>query len=760
MNPAFWKVCSILCLLGAIALGGWGLQPRASCAYHTGEALTRSFNVNDTSALAQRVIRVQEQIGSVPDGQLGRFTAGWSGCGDDYPLGDAFPHLVGFIGLFLAGVFCRNQSYHVPAPERTPEPVERKPRSRPALDVEKAEKAKPVEITLDEGFDLELDSGFEEADAERYRDDDEASLMAFVEDHRQVELERQQFEDEEDEPTTDIQGFYCPAHYVDKPAIYVDRESEAATDVITPGVDPLNNPSRPFKTLQAALEMAAKRVVKDLAGVQIRLAPGVYQTSVEIPDRVAIVNHRLPSEGKPTQRLQWLTEQEVNSPDRVTILPGPDDAFAVRFSTGQNQGIYGCHIVGRESVAQVGILAQKSVRLTIFNCVVEGFSRGGIRLEESGAEVPGQGVHVVGCRLLGNTASRGGGLYARSASLTVRDCMIQENRARCGGGIWADEMRTPLQIRRTRFSNNTATHKDIPERHPRHLELDALQRAGGCGGALWVRQSKLKVVASEFVKNKASLAGGGVALFGTLASFSSDDEHAVRCSRNQARIGGGVFVSGWQRARSIFKATDASFDTNRSVYAGGALCVQGLGVAQLSACDLRSNKASHKHATGGAVALVNGAELLTKETEFRENSAGDSGGAIAAINATVRLGEKSVLRDNRSGSYGGGLFVITEPSTQVEALVSYHKFKLPFVLQIRDTTVSKNRAEDLGAGLRAGNFEPRSTFPLGLKIHRSSRIAHNRTRHPDEAGDDLWVSWANEVRATGKNRPGEKLLLK
>jgi len=268
------------------------------------------------------------------------------------------------------------------------------------------------------------------------------------------------------------------------------------------------------------------------------------------------------------------------------------------------------------------------------------------------------------------------------------------------------------------------------------------------------------VIASEFVGNKASFAGGAMALFDARAVLQSDDEHPVRFKKNQARMGGAIALSGWHTAASTLKIEGGEFERNKAVHAGGALVAVGLAVVQLQDTKLEEHEVTDRRSTGGAISANNGAEIIMKDTELRQNSAGLNGGAVAAINATLRIGDGCVLRDNRASSYGGGVFIITEPNREVENLVSQHGFKLPFVFQTRDCTISKNRSEDLGAGVRAGNFEPRSTFPLGLKIDRSTRLAHNRTKHPDEAGDDIWVSWADEVRANGRDRPGEKMLLK
>jgi len=93
-------------------------------------------------------------------------------------------------------------------------------------------------------------------------------------------------------------------------------------------------------------------------------------------------------------------------------------------------------------------------------------------------------------------------------------------------------------------------------------------------------------------------------------------------------------------------------------------------------------------------------------------------------------------------------------------LINQGKIKIPFVLVMKDCVVSSNSSDDLGAGLRAGNAASAATLPLGIRSEGAARVRNNRTKHPNAAGDDVWIVWIDDVVASSENRPAPKLLLK
>ncbi len=756
MSSNGWRtVANILFLLSfaSIAGVGWAWW---SCTDTLAEVMDSTPDIDDRRPMAERIRYSQQSFKgsgqSVPDEITARAPMATQACSAAFPVSESLPFLTMFMVFLLSGILARGSSRHKTEQELDEVGNARHAaRTASAIAIREPVTLKPVtSISLDVGIDLNT-GALPSADDE----DDEDSLMSFVVDRARA---RDEAEGEDELIGSDIGGFFCPPGYEDRKSVYVDPSSEAARDNYTDDT-PFNAPQNPFRTLDGAMKFAAMRIVRDTPGMQVRLAPGVYQSSVAIPDRVVLVNHRMPIEGSLTQRLKWITELELNDPARVTILPPANAEFAIRFGAGVNQGIFGCHLVGRDGVSQAGIVGLAAHKLAIFNCHIEGFRKGGIRLEQCGTEVPGNGTRVMACGILQNSASQGGGISAEKSVVRITTCIISRNRAHNGGGLWLSQMKAPVVINDTRFSHNIAKG-EVPESVLGDIELKAWPGLQGTGGGLMMIGGAIKIVGSEFVDNAATLAGGGVAILGGKAILEGTEEHAMRFHRNKARAGGGFMAAGWPGAEATLKLTTADLQHNEALVIGGAVAVLGLATVQIAAAKASYNQATERSSIGGAFGAMNGAEILTKEVEFRTNSCVGSGGALGAVNASLRLGEGTDMRDNSAQHAGGGIYIITESHPEVANLINQGTIKIPFVLAMKDCVVSSNSADDLGGGLRAGNAASEATFPLGIRTEGSSRVRNNRTKHPNAAGDDVWVVWKDNVVASTENRPAPKLLLK
>ncbi len=766
-----WRQIGGASLIIAVLLAIGSQAQWANCIYETSDRMAMEFvSEADTDPLMTRIRLIQSDLeleeAAVPAGLPDRAQIAAPYCRKDFTHTGSSPFYAGAILLFVFGLFCRNQariSHDQQFKQRTArrqqsdtnnlfdEPV------RPQVMEPELDESLPDGIEVSEDFDLGLGSPPEDMIDE----DDGDSLMDFVEHRRAIEENKDDKEDEDSGGGVErFGGFFCPAGWEDKPVLYVDIKSGSARDQASEETERLNNEARPFKSLDAALAYAAKRVVKDTPAIQIRVAPGVYQHSCTVPDRCIVVNHRLPGRATNQQRLRWLMEQGLDDPDRVTILPPTDAPVAVRFTSGQMQGIYGCHLVGREGVPQTGIHATGSVRMNIFNCVLEGFGKSGVRLENAGAELPGHGVNIQACQFLENIAGHGGGLNAKTSVVVVKDCMFQKNRAHSGGAIWAEDLKKPILVRGTRFSHNAAQGPEPGELKPSQVKFRAWLEKEGLGGAVAIMNSKAKFVATEFIDNKSNIGGGAFAVLSAQVLLEGDDEHDVRFHRNASRLGGAVFVLGWHGGAATAKIESADLQHNRAKHTGGAVCGFGLATTQLIDAKVAHNSVEHDRGLGGGIGVQNGAEILVKETDIRDNSSKGAGGGVGAINAVVKIGDDADIRNNKAAMSGGGVFAITEANEEMEELVSLHNFKLPFVFATQDCTISGNNSEDPGAGVRLGNFAPRSTFPMGIKIDGKTRLRNNRTKHPNAAGDDLWIVWNGETKGSGENRPVNKMLLK
>ena len=472
-----------------------------------------------------------------------------------------------------------------------------------------------------------------------------------------------------------------------------------------------------------------------------------------------LVNHRLPAQGSFRARLKWLTGQTVEHPDSVTLLAPQDGKYAVRFEPGANQGLFGCHVVGREDVKQAGIISVNCRALAIANCSIESFMGGAIRLQDAGTELAGGAVLIHGCRLHKNESKIGGGLYAQRSSVTLVDCIIERNKAVTGGAIYGVDLRAPLTISSSRIAHNRAQLEESPQVAIADKPLEDWQNEEGLGGGLYLRNSRFKSSGSEFVENGASVAGGGAALIGCKAIVEEDDENRPRFARNKSRVGAGLVLIGWPGNESTLKATNVLVERNKAPISGAGFAAIGLATIQCLHGEFKENEVTEEDGTGGAVACHLGAEILAGDVEFLDNKSAGCGGAIAAIDARITLKDSTRVRSNMARTSGGGLYAITSNSPVAIELARNKTIKLPFTVTLENIKISNNASTDLGGGFRAGNELGRATLPLGIRLGEDVVFQLNRTKSQVENGDDVWVVWAGQVKATDRDRP-QKLVLR
>jgi hypothetical protein len=558
----------------------------------------------------------------------------------------------------------------------------------------------------------------------------------------------------------DVDGFYCPPGLEDAPIFYVDPQNGAASDEMDALDARTNNPERPFVTIQAAVDRAQKLFMSSRSPVQVRVSPGVYQEKLFVPGHVSLVNHRLPSEGSVRQHLEWLVAQEeVGHPDRVTILAPADAEFAVKFERGQNQGLFGFHLVGREGVRQKGVVAENCTTLTMVYCSVEDFSAGGVHLDNSGGSLPKTAVQLVGCRLRNNRSLRGGAVFARGGTVCIEKTRLEDNRSTYGGAVFVIDLAGPLLLREAGFRGNEADSEDRLGVRPDVVKLEDWLQGSGQGGAVAVVRSKAKLTGCKFIKNAAKISGGAVALLGAQAVFESRGSGNT-FRENQARVGGAVFVAGWMGCRATLKASGTKFEGNIAGSDGGALLVIGFAVAQIVEGRFQNNESRSGEGVGGAVASLKGGQFMAKETKFRANTSAGRGGAAGAINASLVLSDGCIVEENiAQGGEGGGVCCLSRSNAELDELMNRTDFKLPLVFTTRDVAIRNNRSAGQTAGLVVGNDEDVSTFPIKVTIEKPMFVRNNRASGGSERTADLLVRWRREVLVDSGDRVKKELLL-
>ena len=540
-----------------------------------------------------------------------------------------------------------------------------------------------------------------------------------------------------------LDGFYCPRRLLGKPVFYVDPRHPGASDE---GGEDGGSLERPFRTIAAALR-AATRAVRSLATpAQVRVQPGVYQEALKIPDRVSVLNHRLPGEGGPEEHLAWLMSQrdQVDHAQRVTILAPVHEPVAVRFEPGLRQGLYGCHVVSRPGVEQVGLGVERSTELTVRACVVSEFKLGGAQLHACGSDAPGMEVRFEGCAFLSNEALKGGALAIRDSVVAAHLCVFERNEAKSGGAIFASEPRGTLTITRSRFVKNRARHEQVPEEPAEAMALQTWFEGAGMGGAIGVERGVIKLGLCELRSNGATVAGGALALFSARALVQGALDEPSRLHGNRARAGGALFAVGRKEAPSTLKVVHASLTQNLGQSLGGGVCLIGMCTAQLAQSLLEGNVAQGQESLGGAIGAALGAQILGDGLTLRANKAMGAGAAIAARNASLRL-RSSLVQDNLCEQGRAALYVESVSGARLDRLIAHGEVQIPFSCKLVEVELVGNRAAKAPSALFVGNMLKTPSLPIEVELERGVTQRGNRVEG-QEVAEAVAILWAGERR--------------
>lgn len=166
----------------------------------------------------------------------------------------------------------------------------------------------------------------------------------------------------------------------------------------------------------------------------------------------------------------------------------------------------------------------------------------------------------------------------------------------------------------------------------------------------------MNITGASFLSNSASLYGG--ALFSTCNALvlSVTLAHST-FQGNSARRGGAVLL----RSSAYLTADHVVWAGNRAASAGGALSVEEVAYAHVTASQFLNNSAPGPAGTGGAV-LVSGVNLAARfatlslvGVTLANNSAGDGGGACEADSDSLLTLTNCVLSWNVAGLRGGAV---------------------------------------------------------------------------------------------------------
>lgn len=616
----------------------------------------------------------------------------------------------------------------------------------------------PDEIEV--GEDIEFGT---ESEEERAAEDSD-SVMAFLQDQQEdsgLRSDKSAGKRRSGRTATPPGDHYVPPGMEDAPVLFVDGSVEpVAVADLSRRVD---NADLPHVKVDDALRHAFDLVMERATAVVVRVMPGVYQTALEVPDRVTVINHQIPVAATVDERLAWLREQEdIDHRERVTFLAPEDSKFGVRMMPGSKQGLFGCYVVGRPGLVQTGLRANQNVALAIVHCAFESFSRGGCVVVDSGEELPGRRVQFVGCLWRHNAASnQGGGLFVEASAARIEASIFDSNRAPRGGAIAVIATEKPLIVERSLLQRNRA----LSEHEESTVDERTLQNwraSKGIGGALLVCDGLVKLEDTIIDGNDAAVGGGAIAAVGARVVVKSTGDGRGVCRENRADAGGGLLAVGWSEEPAMIRIKGAQIVKNLAKTTGGGAAAVGNAVLHFQDTSVEGNRAAGQaRGVGGGIAVWRGAKVQINAGSVARNRADSGGGGVAILNGFLKLGDGATINRNRAcAGPGGGVMAATVADDDLDRIMGHPGFSLPFKIKINDARISSNTAAGPGGGLAAGNLFEESNFPMALLVRRARWINENKSGDGDRLVQNIWIEWAGKIEANDDSRGEVKLVMK
>lgn len=305
--------------------------------------------------------------------------------------------------------------------------------------------------------------------------------------------------------------------------------------------------------------------------------------------------------------------------------------------------------------------------------ILSGGGKGTTLTLEGGSSVTGFTIRD------GESAGSGGGIaVVSSGAFTATDCLVTENHADTGGGVWLSAGVSGTMTASSISGNAGET---------------------GGGGVLLSSDSSLDLTTSDVTGNTAANGGGVMMYDADLVGGSVTGNEATWYYGlpyyEWGSGGGGLFVGG----HSTVAGTDvgANFATNTG---GGGIAMAG-GVLTLA------DTAVHDNVSGGGGGLsvwglypIDADLTLVGTTSVNDNHAFNGGGAV--VNAGTITG--GTFDGNEADGAGGGVFLYNE-SSLVGATVTHNSaavgagVELEYGAGVTASLIDSNNASGRGGGL-------------------------------------------------------------
>ncbi|MCI8600619.1 MAG: hypothetical protein HFE45_03390 [Oscillospiraceae bacterium] len=302
------------------------------------------------------------------------------------------------------------------------------------------------------------------------------------------------------------------------------------------------------------------------------------------------------------------------------------------------------HIVdGQES--HRFLLYRVKGNLTIENGTIQNCSGGTGAAIYTQASVTLNDVTFEGC-----VATIGGGVLQidsnREAVCQVTNCHFLNNTAK-NGGVLKFETIGKIQIEKSEFSGNNATHSGgaIVIHNSKSVIANStfINNSAPFGGAISASESELTVTDGSFIGNSASNPGGGAIYIAGISATNAKgilNVENVTFEKNEAPWGSAIFGS--FLGDSKIEGSILTENEGNAVY-----------LKQIDHMDISNTKIAKNTTSKNGTMYIEQADVAINDCEIVENTSEKSGGAMYIKQADVAINDGEIT--GNTATFGGAV---------------------------------------------------------------------------------------------------------